>query len=41
VNDRAQVKKVIAGLTVGAYLILALGAGALAGLIYGVTRLVG
>ena len=41
VNDRAQIKKVIAGMTVGAYVILALGAGALAGLIYGVTRLVG
>jgi hypothetical protein len=41
VNDRAQIKKVIAGMTMGAYVILALGAAALAGLIFGVTRLAG
>ena len=41
VNDRAQIKKVLAGMTAGAYVILALGAAALAGVIYGVTRLAG
>jgi hypothetical protein len=41
VNDRAQIKKVIAGMTAGAYVILALCAAALAALIYGVTRVVG
>ena len=41
VNDRAQIKKVLAGMTVGAYVILALGAVALAALIYGVSRLAG
>ena len=41
VNDRAQIKKVLAGMTAGAYVILALGAAALAGVIYGVTRLLG
>jgi len=41
VNDRAQINKVIAGMTAGAYVILALGAAALAALIYGVTRVVG
>ena len=41
VNDRAQIKKVIAGMTMGAYVILALGAATLAGLIYGITRFVG
>lgn len=41
VNDRAQVKKVIAGITVGAYGILAIGAVLLAALIYGLTRLIG
>lgn len=41
VNDRAQIKKVIAGMTVGAYVVLAVGAVLLAGLIYGATRLFG
>jgi hypothetical protein len=40
VNDRAQIKKLIAGMS-GAYVILALCAGALAALIYGIARLVG
>jgi Sulfotransferase domain len=41
VNDRAQVKKVIAGMAVGAYVTLAIGAIILAGLVYGATRLLG
>ena len=41
VNDRAQIKKVIAGMTVGAYVVLTVGAVLLAGLIYGATRLFG
>lgn len=41
VNDRAQIKKVIAGITVGAYVILAVGAVVAASLIYGAVRLLG
>ena len=41
VNDRAQIKKVIAGMTVGAYVMLAVGAVIVAGLIYGAMRLFG
>jgi hypothetical protein len=41
VNDREQIKKVIAGMTVGAYVVLALGAVLAAGLLYGATRLFG
>ena len=41
VNDRAQIKQVIAGMTKGAYVILAIGALVAAGLIYGATRLFG
>jgi hypothetical protein len=39
VNDRAQIKKVIAGITVGAYVILAAAAAVAAGLVYATTRL--
>ncbi len=39
VNDRAQIKKVIAGITVGAYVIMAAAAAAAAGLVYAATRL--
>jgi hypothetical protein len=39
VNDRGAIKKVIAGITRGAYVILAAGAVILAGLVYGLTRL--
>jgi hypothetical protein len=39
VNDRAQIKQVIANITKGAYVILAMGAVAVAGLIYGLSRL--
>jgi hypothetical protein len=41
VNDRAQMKKVIARMTVGAYVILGALAVVVAGLIYGVTRVFG
>ncbi len=41
VNDRAQIQKVIAGMTMGAYVILAAVAAASAGLIYGAMRLLG
>lgn len=41
VNDRAQMKKVIAGMTIGAYVILGVFAVVAAGLIYGATRLFG
>lgn len=41
VNDRAQIKKVIAGMSIGAYVILGLIAATLASVIYGVTRLLG
>ncbi len=39
VNDRAQVKQVIAGITRGAYVILAGGAALIAGLAYGAVKL--
>ena len=38
VNDRAQIQKVIAGITVGAYVILAGGAAVVAGIVYLVMR---
>lgn len=41
VNDRAQIKKVIAGITVGAYVILAAGAAAAVGVLYAISRLFG
>jgi len=41
VNDRAQIKKVIAGMTVGAYVILGVAAAVVAGLIYGAIRIFG
>jgi len=41
VNDRAQIKKVIAGMTVGAYVVLAGAAAAAIGFLYGVSRLLG
>ena len=41
VNDREQIKKVIAGMTVGAYVVLAMGAVVLAGLLFAATRLFG
>lgn len=41
VNDRAQIKKVIAGMTAGAYLIIAFGVALAAGLAYAASRLFG
>ncbi len=41
VNDRAQMKKMIAGMTMGAYVILGALAAAAVGLIYGAVRLLG
>lgn len=41
VNDRAQIKKVIAGMTMGAYVILGALTAVAAGLIYGARRLLG
>jgi hypothetical protein len=40
VNDRAEIKKTIADITKGAYVFLAIGALALAGISYGVTQYV-
>jgi hypothetical protein len=39
VNDRAQIKKVIAGMAAGAYVVLAVAAAALGGLVYAAMRL--
>ncbi len=39
VNDRAAIKKIIAGITRGAYLVIAVGVILLAAIIYGLTRL--
>lgn len=41
VNDRAEIKKTIADITKGAYVFLGIGALALTGLIYGLSRLLG
>ena len=41
VNDRAEIKKTIADITKGAYVFLAIGALALVGIVYGLTRFFG
>lgn len=41
VNDRAEVKKTIAGITKGAYVFIAIGVIALVGIIYGVVKFLG
>jgi len=41
VNDRAEIKKTIADITKGAYVFLGIGAAALTGIIYGLSRLLG
>jgi len=41
VNDRAQIKKVIAGMAVGAYIIIGLGVAAVGGLVWALARAFG
>ncbi len=41
VNDRAQIKQTIAGITKGAYVFLTIGVLALVGIIYGLTQILG
>ncbi|MEO8742597.1 MAG: sulfotransferase, partial [Lysobacteraceae bacterium] len=38
VNDRASIKKVLKGMTRGAYVILGIGAAVIAGIVYGALR---